>query len=264
LPIKAVIFDLDETLISEQASDSAALAAACELARERCGIDPLALAAAVRRRALELWQSAPTIEYCRAIGIASWEGLWGEFTGEDPNLRTLRARAPAHRLESWRRALIKQGVEDDRLARQLAEHLMVERRRTHQVFPDARPALEELRGRYRLGLITNGAPDVQRAKLDGSGLERYFESVLVSGEVGFGKPDARIFELALEQLAVAAGEAVMVGDSVRRDVEGALAAGIGAVWITRSPERQQAAPSGGAKRVHDLAQFCRLLDAGDF
>jgi len=146
LPIKAVIFDLDETLIPEQASDDAALAAVCELVRERREIDPSTLAAAVRRHARELWVSGPSFDYCRAIGIASWEGLWGEFSGGDANLGVLSAWAPEYRLEAWRRALIDHRIDDDNLARELAGRLIVERRRTHRVFPDTVTALEELGG----------------------------------------------------------------------------------------------------------------------
>jgi putative hydrolase of the HAD superfamily len=65
-------------------------------------------------------------------------------------------------------------------------------------------------------------------------LAEYFDAVVVSGDLGIAKPDPSIFEHALEQLGVDAADAVMVGDSMSKDVEGALAAGMRAVWVNRS------------------------------
>ena len=101
-------------------------------------------------------------------------------------------------------------------------------------FTDAAPLLQALQGRYRLAVLTNGAPAHQREKLHGSGLATYFEAVVVSGEVGVGKPDPRIFAAALAALAVAPSATVMVGDSIERDIVGAQAAGLRAVWLNRS------------------------------
>ena len=58
--------------------------------------------------------------------------------------------------------------------------------------------------------------------------------VFTSGEVGVGTPDPAIFEMALDWLGVPASDAVMVGDSAKRDVAGALAAGIRSVWVNRN------------------------------
>ena len=116
MPITAVLFDLDETLVMEQASNEAAFLATCELARRRYGIDPQALTQSVRQRARELWRASPTIDYCLSIGISSWEGLWARFLGDDPGLRALREWAPAYRLEAWSGALADHRVHDAALA----------------------------------------------------------------------------------------------------------------------------------------------------
>jgi len=115
--IRAVLFDLDETLITDRAATNAALVATDRLAGA-AGVDAVTLATAVRRHAGELWRAASTIDYCRAAGISPWEGLWAGFRGDAPELRTLRDWAPTYRRESWRRALAEQGVDDalDRLA----------------------------------------------------------------------------------------------------------------------------------------------------
>ncbi|MGV2482242.1 UNVERIFIED_CONTAM: HAD-IA family hydrolase, partial [Salmonella enterica subsp. enterica serovar Weltevreden] len=75
-------------------------------------------------------------------------------------------------------------------------------------------------------LLTNGVPDLQREKLFGTGLGEAFDLTLVSGEVGLGKPDPRLFRMALCAFGMGPEEAVMVGDNPERDIKGALSAGI--------------------------------------
>ena len=229
----AVLFDLDDTLLVEEASAEEAFVAACELAREKYGIDPGALHQSVRRVARSVWQAAPTIDYCRTIGISSWEGLWARFLGDDPNLEALRAWAPDYRRQAWSGALEEHGVNDIPLAERLAEAFQHERRLRHVVFPDVETILQELGRSYRLGLITNGAPDLQREKIRGSRLAHYFDSITISGEVGAGKPDPRIFAAALDSLSAKPAEAVMVGNSLKRDIAPAQQLGMTAVWVNR-------------------------------
>ena len=243
MPITAVLFDLDETLVMEAASNDAALLATCERARRRFGIDPQSLTNAVRQRAQELWHASPTIDYCRDIGISSWEGLWARFTGDDPGLTALREWALAYRHEAWSRALADHGVHDPAFADDLAAAFPTERRARHVPFDDAKAALEDLRDACRLGVLTNGPPDIQHEKLEGAGLAHYFDAVVVSGDVGIGKPDPRIFHLALEQLGASPEDAAMVGDSLPRDIVGARRAGVMAVWVNRAGARPDDPPS---------------------
>jgi putative hydrolase of the HAD superfamily len=245
-----VLFDLDETLISDEAATDDALRVTCRPATERHGVEAGSLARAVRHHAGELWRAAPTIGYCRAIGISSWEGLWAGFAGDDPNLAALRSWAPAYRREAWVRALREHGIRDASLAEALAVAFLRERRARHVVFPDAEPALRRLRGRVRLGLLTNGAPDLQREKLEGSGLAPYFEVVLVSGEVGIGKPDPRLFVLALERLGGDPTASAMVGDRLDRDVLGGRRAGLWTVWVNRTGARGSTSLAGDDATPH--------------
>jgi putative hydrolase of the HAD superfamily len=91
--IRAVLIDLDDTLIVEEAAAVATFAATAGVAAERHPIDAAALAMNARARAL--WRAAPTYPYCQRIGISSWEGLWCRFEGEAGELRALREWAPA-------------------------------------------------------------------------------------------------------------------------------------------------------------------------
>lgn len=260
MPIAAILFDLDETLMPDESAVEEALLATGELARERHGVDPQALQQSVREHAGQLWRASPTIDYCRAIGISSWEGLWGRFEGDGPELTALREWAPTYRRETWARALAQHSVNDPALAEQLAARFQEERGARLIVFPDARPALEDLRQTHRLALLTNGPPDLQREKIEGADLARYFEVITISGEEGIGKPDERIFALTLERLAVPPRAAVMIGDSLRRDIAGAQGVGLKAIWVNRA-----GASPGGEHRpdaqVHDLSGLRDVIDA---
>lgn len=75
---------------------------------------------------------------------------------------------------------------------------------------------------------------MQREKLAQSQMEPYFEAVFVSGEIGIGKPDPKVFAVVLERLGISAENAVMVGDNLKADVAGAQRAGIRGIWINRS------------------------------
>jgi putative hydrolase of the HAD superfamily len=70
--LKAIILDLDDTLVVEEASAEAAFLETCELARQHYGVDPAALHASVRRICRNLWHQAPGRAYCVEIGISSW------------------------------------------------------------------------------------------------------------------------------------------------------------------------------------------------
>jgi putative hydrolase of the HAD superfamily len=126
------------------------------------------------------------------------------------------------------------GIDDPELAAELAETFPRVRREKQVVFPDVLPVLAVLSNTYLLGLLSNGAPDLQKRKLDGSGLSGFFDEVLVSGEIGFGKPDRRIFELIMRRMGSEAENTLMIGDRLSTDVLGAHQTGLRAVWVNRS------------------------------
>jgi putative hydrolase of the HAD superfamily len=228
-----LLFDLDETLVVEEPAAMAAFKATAQAAGRRYELDAARLAQDVRHRARELWRAAPTHPYCLRVGLSSWEGLWCRFDGADPSVRALRSWAPAYRGRSWKFALADQGVHDDALAEELADRFGIERRRRQEVFADVLGALTTARRSHRLGLVTNGASCLQREKLDASGLAGLFDAVVVSADLGVAKPDPRVFRHALTLLDADPRETTMVGDSIARDIDGALAAGLRAIWLNR-------------------------------
>jgi putative hydrolase of the HAD superfamily len=232
--IEALIFDLDDTLVVEEASAEEAFVETGALAQTRYGIDPHDLHATLRKTCRELWYAFPSHPYCKRVGISSWEGLWAEFTGADPNLKALHDWAPSYRFESWRIALLSHGIVDPALAAELAETFPRLRRKKNIVYPDTVPALSGLSRDHSLGLLTNGAPDLQRRKIEGAGIAGYFDEVLISGEIGIGKPDRRIFEMILGRLNANVETALMIGNSLTNDIQAAQQADLRAVWVNRS------------------------------
>ncbi len=114
-----------------------------------------------------------------------------------------------------------------------------------------------------LGLITNGSSEFQRRKLVNHNLEKRFHAILIEGEWGVGKPDPSIFQEALNRLDCRAEEVWMVGDNFAADIEGAGAVGISGIWV------HHGRPLPNARRVEPLAcidhvrQLARLLGGNE-
>lgn len=100
------------------------------------------------------------------------------------------------------------------------------------LLPGAAALLEALSGKIGLALITNGIAAVQRSRLVRSGLERYFDVVIISEEVGAAKPDAAIFDAAFAAMGYPSKATVlMVGDSLTSDIAGGVAYGLDTCWF---------------------------------
>ncbi|WP_435854316.1 HAD family hydrolase [Streptomyces subrutilus] len=98
--------------------------------------------------------------------------------------------------------------------------------------------LDALRVRgWRIAIATNGPGDVQRAKLDATGLAARVHAVCVSGELGFRKPDPRMFAAAVRSCGAHPGEGGwMVGDDPVKDIIGGRSAGLTTLWIGRAAD----------------------------
>jgi putative hydrolase of the HAD superfamily len=119
-----------------------------------------------------------------------------------------------------------------------------------ELYPDVEPALVELRrmGGISIGVISDWGSNLEGI-LAALGLGRYVDLTLASGAVGLAKPDPAFFRLALERTGVDASEAMMVGDSLRADVEGARAAGMEGVLLARPRDREEGDDDHGAPPV---------------
>ena len=113
----------------------------------------------------------------------------------------------------------------------------------------------------RLGVVTNGQTDRQRRKIEALGLRRHLTALLISEELGIEKPDARIFRAAAAALGVDPAECMFVGDNPEKDVLGASAVGMRAVWIRVALRWPQgvALPRESVGSLPELLQLPGLL-----
>ena len=124
------------------------------------------------------------------------------------------------------------GINDRSLANEIADSYGVERGKAAFLFPKAIDVLHHFRNcGLKLALVTNGSSDVQRGRIERFGLAPFFDSILIEGEFGIGKPDERFFYRALEQVNVTAPESCMIGDDLERDIGGAQKLGIFGIWV---------------------------------
>ncbi|MBP7276185.1 MAG: HAD family hydrolase [Kiritimatiellae bacterium] len=116
------------------------------------------------------------------------------------------------------------------------------------------PLLERLAARYRLALCSN-YPDGSaiRASLKRTGLDRFFDPVIVSADYGFVKPHPALFRELLRALGLAAENVAFIGDNWLADVQGARCAGLWSVWC-----RQWEAPESMPRSADDLAPHAEI------
>jgi putative hydrolase of the HAD superfamily len=254
--IKAVLFDLDDTLLWDERSVKEAFRATCEAAANRYPVDPERLEQEVRKEARALYESYETYPFTQMIGINPFEALWGRFAeGAHEQFRKLEALAPVYRREAWTRGLKALGVHDEKLGEELAERFPRERRARPIVYEETFRVLEQLGSQYRLLLLTNGSPDLQQEKLDGvPELARYFDHIVISGVFGEGKPAPSIFRHAMQLLGIEASEGVMVGDKLTTDILGANRVGLASVWINRHalPRTGEIVPAYEIRSLEEL------------
>ena len=215
-PLRGVLFDLDDTL-----ADSSAV-------EERIWND---VATLIVRRFGGLDREALRTRYLEAL-----HRHYPALAAGDIDMPTFRRIRLADALEPWG------PLEDELLEAYIAEKARIADEMVPA--PGAIETVRALRRRgIRVGVLTNGASDFQRRKLETSGVGAEVDAVAVSGELGVAKPHERAFELALDLLGTDAGETAMVGDSLENDVLGAMRAGLAAVvWMPG--HREGAAPHG--------------------
>ena len=149
-----------------------------------------------------------------------------------------QSRIDGHTAErAWWRTLVLQATEIppsepfERLFEQLFTHY--EQPSAWRLYPDTLPFLREASAQYRLAVVSN-FDDRLHAILDGLELTPFFETAISSSQAQSQKPDSRIFEVALEKLALPPEEVLHIGDSRQADYEGALSAGLQAFHLQRS------------------------------
>jgi putative hydrolase of the HAD superfamily len=166
---------------------------------------------------------------------------------------TVHALAAGLEAELARRAGAAKARADCDRGRRVASRFL---RDMSAIFGRNRPVLETLAGRYCLGVVSNFYGNLEAA-CSSSGLAPVFKVIADSRRVGAEKPDPAIFRAALKSLDAAPETTLFVGDSLKRDGEGARRSGMGFIWI--APEGVQAAARTSAPGPV-LAAVTRLPD----
>lgn len=234
--IRAVFFDLDDTLVDSanpwRAGLAAAVADLCERRPDLSSDDVYAAWHAANRALVKRLDA-------------------GQVT-----MATVRERR-------WPDTLSALGLDDPALAAALDTRLVETFIGGVRLFEDVGTLPEDLRERFHVGIITNGADDdaldSQRTKAARTGLLARVDSFLASDAAGARKPGPRIFHLALERGGIAPNEALYIGDNITNDIVGANRAGMTSVLIWRAPEPRPTLE--GAERPAQVIETLRELPA---
>jgi len=236
----ALLLDLDDTILDDSGSVNDSWRDACVGHADR--LAPL--------------DAAIVLEAIQTMSKWFWD---------DPDRhREGRLQLDAARREVVRLALAKLGVDDAELAACIGDAYSYRRDVGIAPLPEAIETVRWLRasGR-RLALLTNGAAVAQRKKISRFELGDLFDAVLVEGELGFGKPDVRVYRRALNALGVEPADAWMVGDHLEFDVGAPQRLGMSGIWIDRRgrgvPEHTTVKPD---HIVRSLAELRSLITPG--
>lgn len=226
--IKLVIFDFDDTLLDDTASTQAGLRALIE----RHGLHHVSFTELHARHQQIIDDLSPRL-------------FAGEIDGNQA------------RLLRFGQLLTEYGVQeaDGNVANELYRAAY---KAAWQLCDGGREVLTHLKGEdYRLALLSNYVREVQMEKVERFGLASEFDGLFFMEDVPAPKPDSRAFLTVCERLGVTPEQAVMVGDSLKNDVEGALGAGLKAVWYNRWQTAGPAVPT--IRHLSELPALLRTL-----
>jgi putative hydrolase of the HAD superfamily len=209
---RAILFDLDDTILRAYARpDTAWLVVGQEMAAELVPLTPALLAEAAGAYAREFWADADR------------HRLWRM------QLTAARRRV----VEGAFARLIEAGhaVPSSEVAHRLADRFSAYRDEQMCLHPDAHEVVDAFKALgVRLALLTNGAGEAQRAKIERFDLAHRFDHIQIEGEHGFGKPEERAYQHAMQALGVTPSQTWIVGDNLEWEVVAPQRLGIHAIW----------------------------------
>ena len=204
--IKAIFFDLDNTLIDSDKAEHNACIEFKKMFKEFDDIDDNEFA--------KLWHKIAAQQYERYSK--------GEITFN------------RQRIDRVKKVFLKADiVKEDEEAKEIFKKYLKLYEKNWQVFDDTVEVLEKLKNKYKLGIITNGDGIQQRQKMENTRLNNYFSEIIISSEVGASKPKKEIFEIACKKIKEDPKNCLMIGDIYKLDIEGAVNTGLNAIWINR-------------------------------
>lgn len=197
--IRNVLFDLDDTLFDFHKAEKIALTKTLV----HFGIDP----------------TEETLALYSTINAAHWKRLeLGEISREEV------------KVGRYRELFKTIGVECDPVKATAYYESMLAI--GHYFMPGAPELLEELYGKYRLYIVSNGTAKVQEGRIGSSGIKKYMDGIFISQILGANKPDKQFFDICFSEIPdFSLSETVIIGDSLSSDIKGGINAGIITVWF---------------------------------
>jgi HAD superfamily hydrolase (TIGR01549 family) len=231
--LKAVLFDIDDTLFDRRTAVKNALRFMMERLPELFTDIP-------QERVFLAFKDAD--EQAR---LAFENGAAGEGIRDNRSREFLRALdLPEH------------------FSEQVTEHYVAAFPAASAEVKDARRIVEMLSRIYKLGVISNAFPDVQYKKLEGIGILEYFQIIILSEELGVRKPDEKIFQEAAAALNCSLKECLYVGNSFQTDIVGAMRAGMKACWFNAEGIRMHPGDSKPDFVITRLSELLQILGVG--
>jgi putative hydrolase of the HAD superfamily len=233
---KAILLDLDDTILDDSSTIDACWHEACVANNSELGARDLSI----------------VLDTIRNTSRWYWS---------DPERHRLgRLELNAARREVVRLALLELGIQSTSLAAKIGDDYSHHRDVGLEPLPDAIETVRWLKkSGCALALLTNGAGPAQRKKITRFDLADLFDTILVEGEVGFGKPDPRVYHLALSRLNLAPRDAWMAGDNLEWDVAAPQRLGLFSIWIDRPGRGLPTASSIRPNRIVRALSDLRIL-----
>jgi putative hydrolase of the HAD superfamily len=120
--------------------------------------------------------------------------------------------------------------------------------------------LNQLTERYLLAVVSDAQSAYALPELRAVGLREYFDPVIISGDYGYRKPDARLFQKALDRLHVSPEQAIFVGNDGYRDIFGARQLGIRTILFRHTQDMTRPNEAEPDYIIREFAELTRALD----
>jgi putative hydrolase of the HAD superfamily len=150
--------------------------------------------------------------------------LWAEYHLGRITKEVLRA-------QRFNKTFIELGIHPESVPHQFEDdYVRISPTKTN-LFEGSEKVLAYLKSKYSLHIISNGFKETTLIKMELSGLNPYFETVIISEDVGVNKPDKKVFEYAINKASALKEESIMIGDSIEADIRGAQDFGMKAIFF---------------------------------
>lgn len=149
------------------------------------------------------------------------------------------------------------GVHDQELADTFCREALGRIPTKNKLIEGAKELLEYLRPKYNLYILSNGFKELQSRKMCTVGIDKYFDALILSEDIGVNKPNRELYEYALQKTASTTEDSIMIGDMFETDIVGA--ANIGMKQIYFNPKKKECMPFTPTYMVTELLQIKDIL-----